>query len=142
MTSDFLIPLIRFSTLALLYVFIALLLVVVLRDLKVSVSTSIKTVLGHLLVLERGNASLVPGEPIELTSQNSLGRSKENDIFIDDATVSAKHALISYRHNRWWLKDLGSTNGTFVNEKQIQGLVEIFDGDVIAAGRVQLKLRA
>jgi hypothetical protein len=142
MNPDLIIPFSRFAILILLYIFLALVAWVILRDLRASAAPSKKTVLGCLVVLEGGDASLMPGELIEIEAQNSVGRARENSIFIDDATVSARHALISYRHNRWWLRDLGSTNGTFVNNKPIQGVTEIFNGDVIAIGQVWLRLQS
>ncbi len=51
------------------------------------------------------------------TSLTTIGRAPENDIFLDDVTVSRKHAEISKGNNGYQVKDLGSLNGTYVNGK-------------------------
>ncbi|MCH7663302.1 MAG: FHA domain-containing protein, partial [Chloroflexi bacterium] len=46
-----------------------------------------------------------------------IGRSPASECFIDHKTVSSQHAVFSYHHNQWWIKDAGSKNGTYVNEQ-------------------------
>jgi diguanylate cyclase (GGDEF)-like protein len=59
-----------------------------------------------------------------------IGRSSECDIQIDDANVSRKHATISAADDGFQVKDLGSTNGTFVNSRRVQES-ELEDGDLL-----------
>ena len=59
---------------------------------------------------------------------------------LDDTFVSAEHAVIVQRDGTWWVSDRGSTNGTAVNERQVQGEVGLAPGDVVAIGDVRLKI--
>ncbi len=67
-----------------------------------------------------------------------IGRHLGSDIFLDDITVSRKHAEISVGEDGFLLKDLGSLNGTYVNEELIE---EVFltSGDKIQIGRFKLR---
>jgi DNA-binding winged helix-turn-helix (wHTH) protein len=73
--------------------------------------------------------------------EHVLGRDPDADVFIDNTAVSRRHARISIAAGRVQLEDLGSHNGTFVNGRKIDGLVEIADGDVITLGPVTMTFR-
>ncbi len=67
----------------------------------------------------------------------TIGRSGSNDILINDALASRRHARIERRGGRFIITDLGSANGTFVNERRIRHH-PLRDGDRIRIGRSQL----
>jgi hypothetical protein len=69
-----------------------------------------------------------------------LGRSRECDCVLADATVSAKHAALHYAEGSWWLRDLASTNGTFVNGWRVIGEVELRDGDEVTFGGTSYRI--
>jgi hypothetical protein len=69
-----------------------------------------------------------------------LGRSPDCDVCLDDATVSAQHARLSYHHNQWWLEDLRSRNGTLLNDEPITTPTVITRGDVIRCGGVEVRV--
>ena len=69
----------------------------------------------------------------------SIGRSDENDVFLNDTTISAQHAKIYTYFNTPYIEDLNSTNGTFINGKQIQKHL-IKPGDVVQIGKLKLKI--
>ena len=74
--------------------------------------------------------------------QNSIGSGAENDIVIHDTTVSAKHASIRYRDNKFYITDLDSTNGTHLNDGQDSiAREELTDGDLVRVGDVALKFK-
>ena len=64
----------------------------------------------------------------------TLGRSRECEIVIDDANVSRRHAELRPRGAAWVVSDLGSTNGTRVNGRQIHGPEVVRPGDEIEIG--------
>src|SRR5438552_6262510 len=61
----------------------------------------------------------------------TVGRYAECDIQIKDRQVSGRHATILRAGDAYYLSDLGSSNGTFVNGKQITESTQLRDGDVI-----------
>jgi pSer/pThr/pTyr-binding forkhead associated (FHA) protein len=67
-----------------------------------------------------------------------LGRSSVSDYIVDDPTISARHARLSHRQGQWWLDDLASTNGTFLNGEMVKASALITDGDKIMLGQVEL----
>ncbi len=64
----------------------------------------------------------------------TLGRSEGNTIRLDDRRASRYHAQIEWRDEEVWISDLGSSNGTFVNDEQISELRLLADGDTIGIG--------
>jgi pSer/pThr/pTyr-binding forkhead associated (FHA) protein len=69
-----------------------------------------------------------------------IGRDKSCHIILDDKSVSMRHAMFYFTENRLWkLKDLGSTNGTFLNGNRVNmSGAEIFSGDKISVGLQEL----
>jgi len=61
----------------------------------------------------------------------TIGRSSNNDIAIMEQHVSRQHAVISYRDGVFLVNDLGSANGTFVNDSKIDAPFPLFAGDII-----------
>jgi pSer/pThr/pTyr-binding forkhead associated (FHA) protein len=66
-----------------------------------------------------------------------IGRSPDNPVFLDDVTVSRKHAQLVQRDGRWFIEDQGSLNGTFVNRKRVEA-AELSDGDELQIGKYRL----
>ena len=67
----------------------------------------------------------------------SIGRLADNDVFIDDDSISSRHAEISGVEGAMVLRDLDSTNGTFLNREQITGEHPLGEGDEIYFGGVR-----
>jgi pSer/pThr/pTyr-binding forkhead associated (FHA) protein len=67
-------------------------------------------------------------------AQTTIGRGSDNDLVLPDQQVSRRHATLERRPEGWFLTDLGSTNGTFLNGQQIQGRVQIQAGDRVSIG--------
>lgn len=63
-----------------------------------------------------------------------IGRAGTNDLALVDPSLSRRHASVWLRGGRTWLADHSSTNGTFVNDKQVRGAVEITPSDTIRLG--------
>jgi predicted component of type VI protein secretion system len=83
-----------------------------------------------------------PGRPGRIvvwdTAEVSLGRAPENDVVIEDSDASRQHALLFRSAQGHMLKDLGTSNGTRVNEAPIAGPVLLQNKDVIGIGEVQV----
>ncbi len=86
--------------------------------------------------------------PIELSSVDGshvfhsnkpeivIGRAPACDCALEDLTVSSRHARLAYHHHQWWVEDLGSTNGTFLNQETVAAPLVIASGDQIRCGQV------
>jgi len=75
--------------------------------------------------------------PLE-TEPTTIGRAVENEIVITSKRVSREHARVERQGRRWVLADLGSTNGTFLNDERLLAPVELRDGDQVSIGDVVL----
>jgi pSer/pThr/pTyr-binding forkhead associated (FHA) protein len=93
-----------------------------------------------LVVLDAAASSLVPGSRHPLQAETDIGRGAESTIVVDDPHVSARHAQLHFARGRWWLRDLGSSNGTLLNGEPVRSVVGVRPGDVIQCGGVQFRL--
>ncbi|MCA2977854.1 MAG: diguanylate cyclase [Myxococcaceae bacterium] len=64
----------------------------------------------------------------------SIGRDEKNAIVVDMDNVSRRHALVSTREGRFFVKDLGSTNGTYLNDDEIHEERPLRSGDLVKVG--------
>jgi hypothetical protein len=90
-----------------------------------------------LLLLET-NKGMHP-IPLEMTLLK-VGRGLDNDIVLEDSRVSRHHVQLRYKTRRFWVTDLGSTNGTFINGERISEAA-LRNGDTISLGGVELTFR-
>jgi two-component system, cell cycle response regulator len=67
-----------------------------------------------------------------------IGRSSRSDVQIEEDSISRNHAMIVNRGDRYLLKDLRSTNGTYVNDRPVQE-VDLVDSDLVKIGRTIFK---
>jgi pSer/pThr/pTyr-binding forkhead associated (FHA) protein len=65
------------------------------------------------------------------------GRSPDSDVFLDDVTVSRRHAEIRRQQDGWYVHDLGSLNGTYVNRERVE-MTKLASGDELQIGRFKL----
>jgi EAL domain-containing protein (putative c-di-GMP-specific phosphodiesterase class I) len=77
-----------------------------------------------------GNEWIIPIEPTPFT----IGRDKNCNLKLQSRRVSRRHAQINISGNMAWIRDLGSTNGTFLNQKSINEAEIITSGDIIQIG--------
>ncbi|MHB8288858.1 MAG: FHA domain-containing protein [Acidimicrobiales bacterium] len=67
----------------------------------------------------------------------SIGRHPDSDIFLDDITVSRRHAEIRHEEGSYRVRDVGSLNGTYLNRERIEE-VTLSSGDVLQIGKFKL----
>ena len=85
--------------------------------------------------------SLPDGSQRQFASPEVLvGRDPACELVLDDTTVSYSHARLSFHHGQWWLEDLRSTNGTYLNGVMVAAPLVVTVGDVIRCGQVELML--
>jgi hypothetical protein len=95
---------------------------------------------GAALVIRSGGGRV--GETVTLDADRmTVGRRPDSDVFLDDVTVSRDHALIVRRNGAYWLDDLGSLNGTYVNRHRIESH-RLEDGDELQIGKYKLTFLA
>lgn len=70
----------------------------------------------------------------------TIGRRSNCDCVLDDKTVSTTHSKLSFLQNKWWIEDLGSRNGTFLNEIQINEPTILNYKDIVRCGKIEFKI--
>jgi len=93
--------------------------------------------MAKLVILSEG----MTGRTHELTvDKTTVGRVEDNTLQISEASVSSYHAEILLRGNEIVIKDLNSTNGTFINGEQITGEAPLKAGQILRLGKIELRL--
>lgn len=91
---------------------------------------------GISLTVQTGDS--IPVQKHFIRPEIILGRDPLCDIPLPDETVSARHARLTYHHGQWWLEDLGSTNGTHLNNELLSTPTVLTTGDEIRCGNSRL----
>jgi pSer/pThr/pTyr-binding forkhead associated (FHA) protein len=124
----------RLALSGLLYAFLGLLLYYLWKDLR---STSDDTSPKRIATLTL-HPNLDSEMKFSLDEINLLGRAADNTIIIEEDTVSAHHARLSYIGKQWWIEDLGSRNGTLLNQLKLTEPLIITHGDELFLGNIRL----
>jgi pSer/pThr/pTyr-binding forkhead associated (FHA) protein len=90
----------------------------------------------ELVVSDESGRRTVP-----LKESLTVGRAATCDVVVSDTYVSNVHARIFQRDGGWWLEDLGSTNGTYMNRTRVSSPTAIGPGDEVRMGKATLELR-
>jgi hypothetical protein len=130
---------VRLLFLVLLYLFLFGIARTLLRDLGAATREP-NAELGRLVVTASPAGEPPAGSSLPLDAITTLGRDVNNAIVIEDQFASSQHAILTFRGRTWYVEDLGSTNGTFVNGSPIEGVVPVGYGDEIQLGQVKLRL--
>ena len=67
-----------------------------------------------------------------------VGRDPDCECMLADETISARHARFAYHHSQWWIEDLGSRNGTILNDAVLTTPTILIHGDTIKCGKTTL----
>ncbi len=97
---------------------------------------------------QRGPKTLVvtagplTGTKITLGDQPILiGRADDSTLVLTDDFASSRHARLTNRGGKWYVEDLGSTNGTYLDQQRVQGPLLVGPGQPIRIGQTALELR-
>lgn len=93
-------------------------------------------IVGRVVVLEEGDERR---EYLISEAERYIGRDEANDIVIDDEQVSARHIKISFAEDTFWLEDLNTTNGTYINGQRIDKQTRLNNEDLVKIGQVLLQ---
>jgi hypothetical protein len=140
-TIEFIILALRIAVVFLLYLFLYQTVRVITRELRTTgTETTPASQYGYLTVINPGQSGLQPGKKFPLNQINSIGRAMTNDIPLNDNFLSSEHAVLEWDGNSWIVEDLGSTNGSWLNGRELDQPMPLSYGDVIQVGHVELKL--
>jgi hypothetical protein len=80
-----------------------------------------------------------PGTIVEIHDEAMLGRAAHSDVQIEDNFASSAHARIFPRGQAMFIEDLGSTNGTYLNERQLRAPEQLSADDTIRIGETEYR---
>lgn len=138
----------RYLLLIILYVFILRVVVLIFRDLKSTdtrrsagqfqgdLSNASTNYGGALVVINSGATGVKTGDKRPFSEMLTIGRGDDSDLTIGDNFTSGQHARIYWMKDNYWIEDLGSTNGTYVNGHRITKETMLINGDQIKIGSV------
>ncbi len=118
----------KYLLLILIYLFLLYILLVIRRDLK---SKEKELEKGKLTGLD----GPLSGQSFTFSDSISIGRGQSNNLILDDQFVSLSHALISKRNGHFFIQDLKSTNGTYLNGARINKPAVLKHGDTLRVGK-------
>jgi FHA domain-containing protein len=157
---EFVLTVARFGFLILLWIFVFTVVGVIRRDLFAGVRSK------SIVASPRGvGGAVLPGRPAKVKrgkaarqlvvtagqlagtritlgeAQITIGRAEDSTLVITDDFASARHARLVPRDGQWFVEDLGSTNGTYLDRGKVSGPTPVPLGVPIRIGRTSLELR-
>ena len=157
---EFVLTVARFGFLILLWIFVFTVVGVIRRDLFAGVRSK------SIVASPRGvGGAVIPGRPAKVKRGKAarqlvvtagqlagtritlgdlpitIGRAEDSTLVITDDFASARHARIVPRDGQWFVEDLGSTNGTYLDRGKVSGPTPVPLGVPIRIGRTSLELR-
>ena len=130
----------RFLLALTLYLFLAWAVRIIWQDLRQIKTVSQQQAINPLLLT-------IDAGPNDLTThflinpENILGRGPNCDINLQDETVSGQHARFYFEHKHWWLQDLGSSNGTYLNDLPLDQAAVLTDKDHLRFGGITAEVQ-
>jgi hypothetical protein len=152
MTAEIVLQIFRFGFLLLLWLFIFAAFRVVRADLFGGRAGRVASVPPRAAAgkkRQRGPKTLVvtagplTGTKITLGDQPILiGRADDSTLVLTDDFASSRHARLTNRGGQWYVEDLGSTNGTYLDQQRVQGPLLVGTGQPIRIGQTAMELRS
>ncbi len=123
-----------------LYAFLGWAFYTLLQELRLQgnkLSAQKKLGITFYIKIEDGKESSLHFSQPEIT----LGRDTHCDLSVSDEALSARHARVLFHHGQWWLEDLNSTNGTFLNHERLRTAAVVITGDEFKCGNTTFSIR-
>jgi pSer/pThr/pTyr-binding forkhead associated (FHA) protein len=117
------------------YCFIGWIAYLIFKDLKRHLGRIREKPVKSILLSSEDDEKLFNGPEI------ILGRDPACGFPISDDAVSLRHCKLSYHHTHWWVEDLDSTNGSYLEESLIKSPTVLTEGDTIKIGRTEIKIK-
>ncbi|GER80331.1 MAG: FHA domain-containing protein FhaB [Anaerolineaceae bacterium] len=135
--SGILVLVLRLVLAACLYAFLGWMLLTLWKDLRAQgLGLSVQKAPMLDLAIQRAGGNV--SRRIVRQAELLIGRDPACEIALDDDAVSARHARLSYHHGQWWVEDLGSTNGTRLNQLPLPIPAVLTTGDQIECGHTAI----
>jgi pSer/pThr/pTyr-binding forkhead associated (FHA) protein len=140
MLTPIIVLLLRIFLVGVLYVFLGWTIYTLWKDLRLrSQAIQVRRV-PTITLIER--SGMVENKEISFEmAEVSIGRDQSNSICIDEDIVSNRHALLNYRNGQWWIEDLLSTNGTYLNDEKVDTPTILISGDEVHIGNHFYEIR-
>jgi hypothetical protein len=142
LTPELAILALRFVLVASIYALLFWIAIAVQRGVRARPAVATGGLPRRLIVVAAPATGPEPGLAIALQARTTIGRGSDNQVVVADPIVSARHAAITSRGDRWFVEDLGSTNGTQVNDQWVSAPMAVAIGDEIQVGPARFRLAA
>lgn len=106
------------------------------RDLKFQSQSLVTTKIPFISIIRENETA--DNKQIYTQSELRIGRDPTCEVQLMDDTVSNQHARLWFRNKQWWIEDLLSTNGTFLNDERLETPTILISGDEIRVGKLLL----
>ena len=140
MITAVLVLLLRIVLVIILYSFLAWMIYTLWRDLRFNTQLLQSQRVTAITLLRRGTDE----ENIEATytiAEITIGREQGNTIYLQEDTISSIHSRFIYKNKHWWIEDLSSTNGTFLNDERIVSPTILMSGDEVRVGKQIMEVK-
>src|SRR3569833_2525385 len=137
MTAEIVLLAFRFGFLFLLWLFIFAAFRVVRADLFGGRAGRVASVPHRAPAGRKRSTRITLGEQAIL-----IGRADDSTLVLTDDFASSRHARLTNRSGQWYVEDLGSTNGTYLDQQRVQGPLLLAPGQPIRIGQTVLALRS
>lgn len=127
----------RYLFIVIIYLFIFGIIRLIYLDIKSIGGSSIQEDTYLKLINRKDTLPFKVKEVYPLSANVVIGRKNENDIVIKDPYISNQHAQISLDEEAYFLEDLESANGTYLNGERIMDAVKLRNGDRIKIGQIE-----
>ena len=131
-------PILTYILVGVIYLFVFLIIHMISKDIRVMYRKKTGQLVGAYLKLInlRHELTFMVDESYEVSENEIIGRGKKCSIIIGDKYLSVQNSRIFKLSDKYYIEDLGSTNGTYLNGNPLGNkAVELLDGDKISMGR-------